>query len=144
MADSLNDASRVELKIEAASGTQTPSIYANGNNQLAVVVTAKAYKGITDEILDITDREWQESLSLCHAETNEQLTNGWTYSTKANEYTREIPSVSLKKLDMSEYTRNTRNLILFYVSTKDVNIKRIAVRCDVNNKMIATTADNAS
>lgn len=155
MADSLNDATSIELKISAASGSLTPAIYANGQNQLAIEVSASAYKTVAGEdiAMDISEREWQNALSLCYAESDKKLTvngsNGWCYSLNQNEFCREIVSSSANSSSSDKTSADNAGtvqsvmLLIFYLYTTDVNIKRIAVRCDTDNGQHYTTADNA-
>ncbi|KGD73081.1 hypothetical protein HA49_12870 [Tatumella morbirosei] len=157
MADSLNDATSIELKISAASGSLMPSIYANGRNQLAIEVSANAYKTVNGEdiTMEISEREWQNALSLCYAESDKKLkvngTSDWCYTLYENEFSREIVNNSANrtssnnKPDISSDTDKLQSvtLLMFYLYTTDVNVKRIAVRCDTDNGQHYTTADNA-
>ncbi|ECF7068474.1 hypothetical protein XS74_23030 [Salmonella enterica subsp. enterica] len=153
MADSLIDLTSVELRIQAASGSLSPKIYANGRNQLKIEVIAKAYKTTEDNddvILNIPEEEWRRCLSLCHADSDEKLVrqgdSGWCFTDTENEYCREIPNSAIA-IDQTQTSQelDDRNAvsISFFLYTDDININRIAVRLDLDDDRHFTTSDLA-
>ncbi|WLI78420.1 hypothetical protein Q5705_07760 [Kosakonia sp. H02] len=154
MTDSFKDLTSVELTIQAASGSAAPHIYANGRNQLAIEIIAKAVKAVDggDEvILNIPTEEWLRCLSLCHAASDEKLTRdgnkGWCFSKTKNEYCREIPNnvISADETQPSQNPRDTGSVsIQFFVYTDDINTNRIAVRLDLDDGRHFTTSDLAN
>lgn len=60
------------LKIEAVSGNLSPSIYANGRNQLPIQITAKAVNKDGNP-LKFSNETWISILNLRFAESDKKL-----------------------------------------------------------------------
>lgn len=152
--DNPNDIESVELIIQAASGISSPVIYANGRNQLAVQIIAKATRKNDDDedvVLNFAHGTWAHILNLRHAESDQKLTwkgsSGWCFTDKENDYTREVTVSALEEqpiIPLADVAESGSTLFLMYVHTDEISTKRIAVSIDTDNGKHFTTADNAS
>lgn len=152
----LNQITSVELRIQAASGSNSPAIYANGLNRLDVEILAKAIMQDPDTgddiVLNISEAEWLRHLTLTHAPTDDPLNKegreGWCFSESSNEFTREIPgSVTAEEAAIIQNGRLNNALasgltsVSLYLYTYDVNAKRISVALDLDDGRHFTTSD---
>ncbi|WP_157737594.1 hypothetical protein [Kosakonia cowanii] len=148
--DDPNDILSVSMNIRTASGNISPTIFANGRNQLEVEVAVSAFKDEDQsQPMNFSDETWKSILSLRHAESDEVLNlNGgseWCYSYIKNEYAREL--LSATNAGGEHYTQNKSDsdnnskIIIMYVYTYDVNFKRISVALDTSNGKHFTTSD---
>ncbi|PKF49862.1 hypothetical protein [Enterovibrio nigricans] len=149
--DSPDDISSVELSIYAASGNTQPVIYANGKNQLAIDIKAKATKE-NDEgdevVLHFSDDDWRHIVNLRFADSDKKLnwggSSGWCFTNIKNDYAREVMTEESQRSDVDIVENDGSVIIGMYLYTDDVNTKRIAVSIDTDNNKHFTTADNAT
>lgn len=149
--DDPNDITSVELKIQTVSGISRSRIFANGRHQIPIQIIAKAKRGDEETVLNFSNGTWVHILNLRFAESDEKLNwkgSGWSFSDCANDYSEELVSTSLsgrRKRGSSMSSGNTgSNIIIFYLYTDEVGLKRIAVSLDTDSGKHFTTADNAS
>lgn len=131
------------LKIKAVSGNLSPSIYANGRNQLPIQITVKAVNKAGNP-LKFSNETWISILNLRFAESDKKLnrkgSSGWCFTEVENEYSKEIqPGSHRSKRFLSG--EDGKAIIIMYVYTDDTNTKRIAVSVDTDNGKHFTTAD---
>lgn len=134
------------LKIKAVSGNLSPSIYANGRNQLPIQITVKAVNKAGNP-LKFSNETWISILNLRFAESDKKLnrkgSSGWCFTEVENEYSKEIqPGSHRSKRFLSD--EDGKAIIILYVYTDDTNTKRIAVSVDTDNGKHFTTADSPS
>nr|ACJ10120.1 conserved hypothetical protein [Bacteriophage APSE-3] len=131
------------LKIQAVSGNLSPSIYANGRNQLPIEITAKAVNKDGNP-LKFSNNTWISILNLCFAESDKKLNrngnSGWCFTVVENQYSKEIQLGSHRSKRFLSGEDGTA-IIILYVYTDDINTKRIAVSVDTPNGKHFTTAD---
>ncbi|QIU88445.1 hypothetical protein [Yokenella regensburgei] len=152
----LDQLTSVELRIQSASGSNTPAIYANGLNRLDVEILAKAIMQDPDSgddiVLNISEAEWLRHLTLTHAPTDDPLNKegreGWCFSESSNEYTREIPgSITDEEADTVQNGRLNNSLassltsVSLYLYTYDVSAERISVALNLDDGRHFTTSD---
>ncbi|QLK87601.1 hypothetical protein E3U36_04565 [Arsenophonus endosymbiont of Aphis craccivora] len=131
------------LKIQAVSGNLSPSIYANGRNQLPIEITAKAVNKDGNP-LKFSNETWISILNLCFAESDKKLSSkgnsGWCFTEVENEYSVELQPGSHRSKRLTTGEDGTA-IIILYVYTDGINTKRIAVSVDTDNGKHFTTAD---
>lgn len=142
--DNPNDINSLStLKIQAVSGNLSPSIYANGRNQLPIQITVKAVNKEGNP-LKFSNEAWIHILNLRHAESDTKLSwqhrSGWCFTDVENQYSKEIQLGSHRSKRFLSGEDGTA-IIILYVYTDDINTKRIAVSVDTDNGKHFTTAD---
>lgn len=145
--DNPNDIDSMDkLKIQTVSGSISPKIYANGRNQLPIEITAKAIDK-DDRVLKFSHETWIHLLNLCFAESGEKLSrkgnSSWCFTEVKNDYSKEI-QISYPTNSLFNVTDDGTVIIIMYVYTNNIDIKRIAVSVDTDNDKHFTTADNAT
>lgn len=131
------------LKIQTASLNQSPRIYGNLRNQLKIAVLVKAVNN-QSHTLHFADTTWKQMISLIFAENETKLNrdgnNGWCFTDVPNDFDREIlfvrPSYEL------DVTNDGDKLLIFYVYTDQIEIRRIAVSLDNGYGKYFSTADD--
>lgn len=68
---------------------QTSSIYANGKNQIEIIIILKIC-GDDGPLLDLEPDELRDIFYLCHEETGERLNESFILSDQPNEFTRSL------------------------------------------------------
>lgn len=147
--DDVKDITGMSLAIKSATGPAsavTHAIYANGRNQLAIEIIAKATAGT--RILHFSGLTWLSITKLLDASNNSLLTedgtSGWCYTTAPNDYCREIEGATFSGNAGTPTVRTAgsgETIITLYAYAHDAVDIHIAVGIEIDGKIAYSTTD---
>ncbi|MCC8366944.1 hypothetical protein J8V57_11750 [Xenorhabdus sp. PB61.4] len=124
-----------KFDVELLSGLTEGNVYANGNMQVGVNVLIQAADN-NDSLIILSD-EQLDGIQLIDYSTGEELSGGWAYSTKENEYTHTFPGETSPQILDSLYKEQANSsfqIRTYWVTTSSAETIQIGAKIKLDSQ----------